>query len=45
MTLLRKLGKYDILEEVGHEQVKTSPVNLKIIYDQHDHRIIEFSIE
>ena len=33
------------LEEAGDEQVKTLPVNLKIIYDQEDKRMLEFNIE
>ncbi len=33
------------LEKAGDEQVKTLPVNLKIIYDQEDKRMVEFNIE
>jgi len=34
-----------LIEKVGEEKLKTYPVNLKIIYDQEDHRMVEFSIE
>ncbi len=32
------------IERVGEQQLKSSPVNLKIIYDQDDHKMIEFSV-
>jgi hypothetical protein len=33
-----------LIENIGDDQLKSSPVNLKIIYDQDDRKMIEFSV-
>ena len=34
-----------LIKKNGEEKLKTLPINLKIIYDEKDHRMVEFSME
>ena len=36
-------GLKTLIDQIGEEKLKNSPVNLKIIYDDQDRRLIEFS--
>ena len=36
-------GLQDIVERIGEEKLKNYTIDLKIIYDHHDRRLIEFS--
>ncbi len=37
-------GLRELVEKIGEEKLKNSPVDLKIIYDDQDRRLIEFSV-